>query len=452
MRPRCLLHPELPTLCRDCQSRRRQHDSTIATSGQTSAEGLNSLEPPEKPVVQIWAAGTGGGHLRVAQALAQALSERSAGRVSVAIDDPLAEPIGRSARHLAGGYGPLVRTSPALWGLVFRSFSISWLNRWMDGFLLRQVGPAMAARTRRRAPLVVVNCHPLLGAAVRLAADAASTPAGSPAVVTLMTDLVGGHQGWLSPLPDALLTATPEATTWCLRRGVPAGLLVETGLPIDPVLAAGPLHELDRQRRRRDLGLDPYLPVVLLGGGAEGAGAMPRLVRWLGQSTLPLQVVVACGHNRRLARWLRQHPNRIPTLGLTYQPSLTPWIQAADVYLGKAGPSTLAEAAAAGLAIVVTDSLPGQEENNGAALVAAGAAVQTSGPAGLREILGRLFRPGDPLRESLQQGALRWARPTAARRAAEVVLSFADAGLGAPGALLPGRIAAGPGGGHQPPD
>jgi processive 1,2-diacylglycerol beta-glucosyltransferase len=422
MRPRCLLHPEIPTLNHGLGNRGQRDDSTIAVRGQTSHEDALSLKQPAHADVQIWAVGTGGGHLSVAQALARALVSRGESKVTVALDDPTQDQIGRTSRAMARAYGPLVRTSPALWGLVFRGFSHPTLSSRLDRFLLRQLVPAMALRTRLRSPRVVINCHPLLGPAASRAAS--GTLAGAtPALVTVMTDLVGGHEGWLAPRPDAMLTATTEATQWCLDRGVPAHLIRETGLPIDPDLGSNSAGT-DRKALRRRLGLDPDLLCVLVGGGAEGVGSLRRWARWIGASGLPLQVVVACGHNRRVLNWLRRQPPSATISALDFQTSLTPWFQAADVYLGKPGPSTLAEAAAAGLAILVCQALPGQEELNGPALISAGGGRGVQRRLDLLRTLSRLCRPDDPLLAELQRGALAWARPDAASRAADVVLSF----------------------------
>ncbi|HVB14330.1 MAG TPA: glycosyltransferase [Candidatus Dormibacteraeota bacterium] len=401
------------------------------------------MSNPGRAEVQIWAAGTGGGHLSVAQALVAALAARTSGQVSVALDDPTQDPIGRTARTLARAYGPLVRTSPALWGVLFHGFSSRGLSSGMDRFLLRQLGPAMAERTRLRSPRVIVNCHPLLGPPARLAADAAAANGDSPAWVTVMTDLVGGHPGWLSPRPDAILTATPQATDWCRHHGVPEHLIRQTGLPIDPELAGGPLLPGDRRQLRQTLGLDPHALGVLVGGGAEGVGSLRRLAQCLGESGLPLQVVVACGNNRRLRNWLLRHPPGVATIALDHQASLTPWLRAADVYLGKAGPSTLAEAAAAGLALLVTEALPGQEENNGRTLAAAGAALQVRSRDELLVTLARLCRAEDPLLAELQRGARAWARPAAASEAAEIVLSFLGPDRGVPASPPRARSAAG---------
>ncbi|HEY6538584.1 MAG TPA: glycosyltransferase [Candidatus Dormibacteraeota bacterium] len=399
------------------------------------------MDNVDRAEVQIWAAATGGGHLSVARALAAALRVRSGGMVGVALDDPIQAPIGHTSRSLARAYGPLVRTSPALWGLLFRGFSTRNLSSAMEHFLLRQLGPAMAARTRRRAPLVVVNCHPLLGPAAMAGARSSSDRVGPPALVTVMTDLVGGHPGWLSPPPDAIVAPTKEARAWCLAHGLESGAIHETGLPVDPELSRPFASAAERARLRFELGLDPARLTVLVGGGAEGAGNLRRLVGWLEESGLPLQVVVACGRNRRLRHWLVGRSARVPTLTLDFQESLTPWLRASDVYLGKAGPSALAEAAAAGLALLVAGSLPGQEENNGAALVAAGAALIVRDRDDLLRAMARLCRPSDPLRDDLRRGALAWSRPAAAAAAADLVLSFLP--MGAAGLPLQERSASG---------
>ncbi|MGH7608748.1 MAG: MGDG synthase family glycosyltransferase [Candidatus Dormibacteria bacterium] len=369
--------------------------------------------------VQIWTMGTGGGHRSVARALAGALEAEAGRLLAVSVDDPTELGIGATARRLSHAYGPLIRSWPQLWGLLFQGFSGPGARRSLDRFLRAQLGPAMTASTRARAPQVVVSCHPLLTLPAWHAAQACPQP---PALVTLMTDLGGGHEHWVRPVPHLLLAATPEAVSWCRGHGLPESRLRLTGLPVDPALAAVP--GASRQHRRQSLGLAPDPICVLVSGGAEGAGQIWRWTRWLQAIRPPLQVVVACGRNRRLAARLHRSaaPGRVRVLG--HQDCLTPWLQAADVYLGKAGPSSLAEAAAAGLAILLAGALPGQEAANDRILVRAGAGRRISGRRELEAVLARLRQPGDPLLGELRTGAIAWSRPQAAAAAARAVLEL----------------------------
>ncbi len=370
--------------------------------------------------VLLWATKTGGGHRRVAEALRAALLAESRGALRVAIEDPLAAGARPHARALLLAYGPLVRTSPLLWGLLFRTFARPWARKPLESFLLSGLAPAMTRVTQARQPRVVVNCHPLLGPAALRASSRLSAPAP---LVTMITDLAVVHPGWLSPPTANFLSPSAVATSWCVAQGIPAERVVEVGLPIDPGIGEQVGPEA-KARLRSELGLDPRRLVVVMGGGAEGAGRLRPLVAAVLGSGLPLQLVVLCGRNQRLLHWLHARPRRLPLVALPYTPDPTPWLLAADVYVGKAGPSALAEAAAAGLAILVSAALPGQERSNLVLLQEASAGLRVAGRVDLLEALGRLSIPGDPLLHSLRQGALAWARPAAARGAAREIMSL----------------------------
>ncbi len=358
----------------------------------------------------------------MARALSSAISRLSSGELVTRLADPTRVGSGRLSRALAGAYGPLVRRSPAGWGLLYRSFSPDLSSSLLDRFLRWELAPAMSRVVEQARPRVVVVCHPLLGAAAR---SAAGSPGGAaPRLVTVVTDLLGGHVGWLSARPELFLTPTARASDWCRAHGVPAPAIRETGLPVDPELAQDLGRPGRREEAREHLGLDRERLCLLLGGGAEGAGRLRQLVQWIGDAGPKLQAVVACGHNRALREWLEGHASNWPLRALGYQESLTPWLRAADVYVGKAGPSSVAEAAAAGLALVLTGSLPGQEGENEAELVSAGAGLRVRGRAALARALGRLADPADPMLAQMRRGSLRWSRPEAAARAAAEILQL----------------------------
>ena len=377
---------------------------------------MPELGPAE---VQIWATSTGGGHRRVAEALRLALLAMAPPGLRVAIDDPLQLGALPHAQLLLRGYGPVVRTSPTLWGKLFDAFSLPPARIALERFLLSGVGPAMRQATMARHPGVVVNCHPLLGPGAALAAGRISPPAQ---LVTLITDLTVVHPGWLSPRTARFLTPSAVATSWCVDQGVSGASVVEVGLPVDPRLRHGSPPE--RPARRARLGVDPDLICVLVGGGGEGAGRLLPLVTAVGLSGLPVQLVVLCGRNRRLLRAVRRLRLGLPLRALPYLQDPSPWLLASDIYVGKAGPSALAEAAAAGLAIIVTDALPGQETSNRELLVNAGAALSVASPAELVSALTTLAAGSTDALAKMQSRAREWSRPDAADRAAAEILAL----------------------------
>ncbi len=357
----------------------------------------------------------------MAEALRIALLELGPPGLRVAIDDPLQ----RGARPHAGlvlrGYGPVVRSAPGLWGLLFSTFARPAARGALESFLLSGLGQAMERTTAARRPRVVVNCHPLLGPA---AARSALALRPAPKLVTMITDLTVVHPGWLSPRDAHFMTPSAVATRWCLDQGIQPDRVVEVGLPVDAGLLTGPQPGETRAGPRRDLGLAPGPPCLLLGGGGEGAGRLLPLVTALDGSGLEVQAVVLCGRNRRLLSSLRRRRWRIPLVALPYLEDPSPWLLASDIYIGKAGPSALAEAAASGLAMVVTDALPGQELANRQLLVESGAALSADSPGELVRLLGELCAGGGARLLEMQRRAVAWSRPGASALAAATVLKW----------------------------
>jgi len=378
------------------------------------------LSEPSSADVQFWVTTTGGGHRRVAEAVRDALLVVGPPGISVAIDDPLAYGALPHARALLRGYGPLVRTSPGLWGFLFDTFAKPWARAALEAYLISGLGLAMARASRSRRPRVIVNCHPLLGPSASRAARGIDP---RPQFLTLITDMTVVHPGWLSPRDARFIVPSSVAYRWCLEQGIAEDQLVEVGIPVDLRLSAGSSPSWDRKGQRSSLGLDPDRILVLVGGGGEGAGDLRPLVSAVANSGLPIQMAVMCGRNSRLRRWLEGTPSLAAVVALPYLQDPSPWLLAADVYVGKAGPSALAEAAACGLAMVVTHALPGQESRNRSLLVHSGVALGAEGPLELLEVLGRLCASDRTLLANMQEAARSWSRPKAALLAAEEILS-----------------------------
>ena len=100
------------------------------------------------------------------------------------------------------------------------------------------------------------------------------------------------------------------------------------------------------------------------------------------------------------------------------------YMSAADLIVGKPGGLTTCEALAKGLAFVIVDPIPGQEERNSDHLLENGCAVRSNNPATLGYKIEQLL--GDEERmETMRANALRFARPNAAFDIADRLASFA---------------------------
>ena len=171
-------------------------------------------------------------------------------------------------------------------------------------------------------------------------------------------------------------------------------------------------------------GSDPATKVILVMGGGEGVGALPSIVdslyNRLISSGCRATVCVVCGRNEVLKRelnkreWILEpqprrlkkrarlkrklkrgaayfkgsslsgpliqsppgattnsltlggadYPPSVHVVGLGFIRNMDEWMAASDVLVTKAGPGTIAEAAAVGLPVMLTSYLPGQEAGN----------------------------------------------------------------------------------------
>ncbi|MGC8474247.1 MAG: MGDG synthase family glycosyltransferase [Candidatus Dormibacteria bacterium] len=353
--------------------------------------------------------------MRVAAALREALRAEAGPGLRVEIADPLRSGALPQASLVLRGYGPLVRRAPTAWGPLFVAFSRPMAGAVLERFLLSGLRTAMVRRARRSQPRVVVNLHPLLGPGAQAAARAAGAP-----LITLVTDLTLVHPGWLSPRGVHLLTPSEEAASSCLGQGVPPELVETTGLPLDPRLE----RPLPRPALRLGLGLDPELPCLLVSGGAEGAGRVERVLLEVEESRVPCQVALLCGRNGRLLRWATGRSWRMPVHAYAFLEDPGSLILSADLYLGKAGPTAIGEAVSAGLGMVLTSALRGQEQANLDWAVGRGMALAAVHPGEVARILPELLGgDGSPL-ERLRLAARREMPPGAALRAARRILDL----------------------------
>jgi UDP-N-acetylglucosamine--N-acetylmuramyl-(pentapeptide) pyrophosphoryl-undecaprenol N-acetylglucosamine transferase len=228
-----------------------------------------------------------------------------------------------------------------------------------------------------------------------------------------------------------------------------------TGTPIRDV--AG----VDRLAARERLGLPPDARLVVVFGGSQAvrrlndavAGALPRLakrahvIHVAGPDGLP----AASAARDALSEGLRERYRPEAFLG----EGLLDALAAADLVVGRAGSSTLAEVAAFGLPLIVVPYpyAGAHQRANAAELVDAGAAQVIDDAAFDAEaLIGALAILDDPGRHAAMSAAARsLARPAAADAIAELLLALAARRpLPAP-ATVAGIAAGGTAGGGRAP-
>ena len=368
--------------------------------------------------VLILMAHTGGGHLRAAEAIGEALRRGHGGAVAVEVVDVLGDYAPFPFDRLADFYPWWINRAAVTW---------RWAYRLTDGrrrvaALLRLFWPLAWRRARRllcdHPADVVVSVHPV---ANHFLAWTLRRMGRVAPLLTLVTDPVSVHSFWLSPTVDRCLVGSDEAQRKALACGLRPDQVRVTGLPVNPCFVDG---LMDKEQARRALGWPPDLPAVLLVGGGEGIGRLYPTARAIEATCAGLQLAVIAGRNRRLHERLLASDWRLPThvYGFVdHARDMPRLMSAADLLVTKAGPGTLHEAFLAGLPLILNGAIPGQEEGNVHLVVEGGAGVWAPKPEQVAALVGKwVGGDGDALaRMSACSRAL--ARPGAADAVADEV-------------------------------
>jgi 1,2-diacylglycerol 3-beta-galactosyltransferase len=196
-------------------------------------------------------------------------------------------------------------------------------------------------------------------------------------------------------------------------------------MPVSPRFVDG-LMEKEQARRRLGWALEK-LTVLMIGGG-EGMGRLYETARLVDARCPDIKLAVVAGRNQDLhhrllgAKW--QAPTEV--FGFVDHDIEMPLLMsAADVLVTKAGPGTLHEAFLAGLPLILSGAVPGQEEGNVSLVVDAAAGVWAPDPY---QVLGLIEAwTGDETGVLKQMGrrSRQLARPDAADAVAKEVWQLA---------------------------
>ncbi len=381
---------------------------------------------------------TGGGHRSAASAVSQALHRRYPGHFDPVICDPLRGPgTPLRLRALISLYGPCIRLTPWLWGLLWRGCDSPRMLAWSQRTLLAPTNGSVARAVGEHGPAVIACFHPFTAdPAVRARdLDAPGVP-----VVTVITDLVTTHRAWRAAAVDRVVVPSAPVGLSCAEDGMPEGRYAEMGLPVGAGFAAAPAAEPDRRALQRALGLRGRRFLVVMTGGAEGSGGLYRRARVILRHLPGVDVAVICGRNRRLRRRLdrlaARAGGRLAVRG--FVDNMADWLRCADVVVGKAGPGTIAEAACCAAPLVLTSFVPGQEQGNAGFVTSAGAGRYAPGLRDLVAEIGSLH--GNPAAlAAMRAAAAGLARPGAAEDIAALLASLVPAGARPAGGVPAGQ-------------
>jgi 1,2-diacylglycerol 3-beta-galactosyltransferase len=185
--------------------------------------------------------------------------------------------------------------------------------------------------------------------------------------VTLITDMADfPPRFWIEPVSEQIVIAGSERAVEQARGfGKTNGnLLQASGMILRPDFYA-PQNETP-QKIREELGLNGQVPTAIVLFGGYGANVIYDIVEQVERAQLPLQMILICGKNEKLAERLRAREWRVSLHVVGFSKEINRLMHAADLMVGKPGPGSIAEAMVSGLPVLVecnSSTLPQERFN-----------------------------------------------------------------------------------------
>ena len=360
--------------------------------------------------VLIASGSAGHGHTMAARALEAALRLHPVAFELTHLDT--VELMMRAYTHVyRRGYVRLVDQAPELWRALY-----ALTNRNVNPIthaLTRLSGRKFVQAVRRFRPDVVLCTHFLAPEILSSHIRKGKLDVQVHAVVTDHD----AHRIWYWPEITRYYVASELVRArFSLQYGIPMDAIEVTGIPVRPEFTS----PSDPASTRLRLGLDSARPTVVFLSGGFAAGQMARAIHGVWLERRDVQVVAICGRNERLRRRVARlaRPAGAVLHPLGFVNDVAPMLSVADLVVAKSGGITVSECMAMGKPMVISGSIPGQEERNADAVVEAGAGVRALTPEEVRWRIARLLEDPQRLAE-MAANAKAFGRPGAGQAIAE---------------------------------
>jgi len=362
---------------------------------------------------------TGGGHRAAAEAIRDAMIEKyGADNVEGELVD-VYRLMRYPANRMPDFYPWVINNSQSGWALAYKLTDSPSRAR-LTSRMTYRLNRANLRQMVLDHPADVVCCvHSLLG---QPSMSAYTSYGQRPPWVTVVTDLVTTPFFWYDKRVDRCLVPSQEA----YDRGVACGLTPDqlrvTGLPVHPNFNR---RLTDKASARSELGWKTDITTILMVAGGDGMGPMLETAESILAKRDDAQIVIICGRNKALKEKIEAagHPNILAYGFVTNMPQ---FMAAADVLVTKAGPATISEACIAGLPLILSGAIPGQEDGNVRLVVENDAGAFAPSPAQVADTVALWLSEGKDALAQRAERARKIARPDAVWEIAEEVWQAAQ--------------------------
>lgn len=359
---------------------------------------------------------TGGGHRSAAEAIQAAMERLYPDRYDYRLVDVFRHHTPFPFKYMPEFYPIWVNRSSTSWKIGYVIGDGRRRSKWVLDLSYPFWRPGIQRMFRQYPADVIVCVHSLFNrSALRCLKH---SKRNYPPFVTVVTDLVSTPAAWYQEDEDLCLVPTQAAYDRGLKMGMRSDQLKVTGLPINPTFVEA---VTDKQEARQKLEWDADKLTVLMVSGGAGMGPLFETARAINDKNLDIQLAIIAGHNISLQKRLEGCGWNQPTIVYPFVNYMARLMTAADIIVTKAGPSTIAEACVAGLPMIISGKVPGQEDGNVDHVVDNGAGVYSPSPQLVADSLAEWVNSPRSTLDAYADAAKKLGRPRAAWDVAEEI-------------------------------
>jgi hypothetical protein len=202
---------------------------------------------------------------------------------------------------------------------------------------------------------LVLSVIPHFNRAIAESLRAAGTkmPGTRTPFVTLITDLADyPPHFWIEKESEYIIAGSERARQQALSMGHAADhVFLTSGMILKPKFYEK--SAVDRISERNRLGLEADCPTGIVLFGGHGSQVMVDITKKLSEAGSGVQLVLICGHNKKLAAQLEKLKTNKPILVIGFTQSVEYYMALADFFIGKPGPGSISEALQFHLPVIV---------------------------------------------------------------------------------------------------
>ena len=294
--------------------------------------------------ILILSCGTGDGHNRAAQAIAEALEHRE---ISYTFINPITLYDKRAGKWVDAAYNRMIQKRPGAFNLLYQAGSVYSSRGWSSPVYssIAHCADRLSGYIEENAFSAVICTHLFAMEAMTAARKTKACRIPRFGLVTDYTCIPFTAETCM----DGFFIPQSDLLEEFVREGIQREKIYPTGIPVSTTFTEHP----EKAAACRALQIPEDKPFILVMGGGAGSGNMAQICRELLQYPGEWLAGVMTGRNHSLFQSLdRQFSNEKAIRLIPYTEKVSLYMAAADVILTKPGGLSSTEAAVANIPLI----------------------------------------------------------------------------------------------------